>query len=359
MADKYGPLFTIKLGVHRALVVSSWEVAKECLTTNDKSFAIRPKALGPEIMGYNAMFGFIPYGPYWRQVRKLTTLHILSNHKLELLKHARESEVKMATKLIFDMWEQNKGVSNKVLVEMKRCSSISEVVGLNVARNAERSGTGTRYGYAGLFLGGTDATTVTLTWALAYLLLNNPKVLKKAQLELDHHVGKERQVNDSDVKNLIYLQDIIKETLRLDPAGALPAPHESSEDCTVRNYYVTAGTRLLINISKIQRDPNVWLDPCQFQPERFLTTHKNVDVRGQSFELIPFGSGRRICPGISLALQVIHLTLAHLQHGFEITAPSDEPVDMDESSGMTNMKTTSLEALLTPRLHPKLYDNVD
>ncbi|PRQ58478.1 putative cytochrome P450 [Rosa chinensis] len=121
MADKYGPLFTIKLGVHRALVVSSWDVAKECLTTNDKAFANRPKALGPEIMGYDyAMFGFSPYGPYWRQVRKINMLHILSNHKLELLKHVRESEVKVSNKHIFDMWERNKGVSNKVLVDMKR-----------------------------------------------------------------------------------------------------------------------------------------------------------------------------------------------------------------------------------------------
>ncbi|KAL6131488.1 hypothetical protein ACLB2K_069863 [Fragaria x ananassa] len=78
----------------------------------------------------------------------------------------------------------------------------------------------------------------------------------------------------------------------------------------------------------MHRDPNVWVDPCLFQPERFLTTHKHVDVRGQSFELTPFGSGRRICPGISLALQVTQLTLAHLLYAFDITPPSDEPGDM-------------------------------
>ncbi|XP_004308852.1 PREDICTED: cytochrome P450 82A3-like [Fragaria vesca subsp. vesca] len=470
MADKYGPLFTIKLGVHRALIVSSWDVAKECLTINDKAFANRPKALCAEILGYDyALFGFSPYGPYWRQVRKIATLHILSNHKLELLKHVRESEMKLSTKLIFDMWEKNKGVSNKVLVEMKRwfgdlTSNVMfrMVVGKRffVANSAQENEENERFrkelrefsrlggefvisdavpylrwldlgGYekamkktakeldgalqkwldehkhnlhgrstnsvkhvngendfmdmmlavldddycmeefAGsrtadtilkatclaVLLGGTDTTTVTLTWALS-LLLNNPEVLKKAQLELDNHVGRERQVNESDVKNLVYLQAIVKETLRLYPAGPLSVPHESREDCTIGDYHVSSGTRLLINLSKMQRDPDVWDDPCRFQPERFLTTHKNVDVRGQSFELTPFGSGRRMCPGISLALQVTQLTLAHLLHGFEITTPSDEPVDMGERSGIANMKATPLEVLLTPSLHPKLYDNV-
>ncbi|XP_062001485.1 cytochrome P450 CYP82D47-like [Rosa rugosa] len=466
MADKYGPLFTIKLGVHRALVVSSWDVAKECLTTNDKAFANRPKALYSEIMGYDyAMFGLGPYGPYWRQVRKITTLHILSNHKLELLKHVRESEVKVSTKHIFDMWERNKGVSNKVLVDLKRWFADltlnvmfrmvigKRLLGATTAQEKEENesfqkGLREFFIFGGQFvisdavpylrwldlggyekamkktakeldgaaqkwleehkhkrntnsvqhncepdfmdmmlsvhdddsteefagsitadtinkatclavlLAGTDTSSVTLTWALC-LLLNNPEVLKKAQLELDSHVGRERQVNESDVKNLVYLQAIIKETLRLYPAAPLLLPHESREDCTIGNYHVSSGTRLLINLSKLQRDPNVWLDPCLFHPERFLTTHKNVDVRGQSFEFIPFGSGRRICPGISLALHVTQLALAHLIHGFEIATPSDEPVDIGESSGLTNMKTTPLEVLLNPRLHPKLYENVD
>ncbi|KAL6131089.1 hypothetical protein ACLB2K_069467 [Fragaria x ananassa] len=464
MADKYGPIFTIKLGVHRALVLSSWELAKECLTTNDKAFANRPKALSGEILGYDyAVFGFSPYGSYWRQVRKMATLHILSNNKLELLRHVRESVVKVSTKQIFDMWERNKGVSNKVSLDMKRWFGVltskimfrmvvgKKFLGANSAQENEenesfrkalrelltlagefvisdavpyvrwldlggyekamkktakeldgalqrwleehkqkRSGNSMQHvngdfmdmmlsvldddcvqEFGGsvtadtilkatcltVFLGGTDTTSVTLTWALS-VLLNNPEVLKKAQLELDNHVGRERLVNESDVKNLVYLQAIIKETLRLYPPSPLSLPHESSEDCTVGNYHVSSGTRLIINLSKIQRDPNVWLDPCLFQPERFLTTHKNVDVRGQSFELTPFGTGRRICPGISLALQVTQLTLAHLLHEFEITAPSDEPVDMSESSGITNIKTTPLEVLLTPRLHPKLDENV-
>jgi cytochrome P450 len=81
-------------------------------------------------------------------------------------------------------------------------------------------------------------------------------------------------------------------------------PHESMEDCTLVGYHVPAGTRLLVNLPKLHHDPHVWVDPTEFRLERFLTTHKGVDVRGQHFELIPFGSGRRMCPGISFALQV-------------------------------------------------------
>ncbi|CAL9002025.1 unnamed protein product [Prunus brigantina] len=469
MADKYGPIFTIKLGVHRALVVSNWETAKEFFTTNDQNFATRPKFLAAEIMGYDyAMFGFSPYGPYWRQMRKIATVELLSNHRLELLKRVREYEIQACTKHIYDLWEENRGGSEKVLVEMnrwfgdvtlnvmfrmvvgkrflgaktkqeeeenERCRKglrdffklggefvISDALpflrwldlggfekamkktskDLDVAlqgwleeHKQKRSNCGNakaehdfmdmmlsvfdeikaedipaststsadtinKATCLALILGGTDTTTVTLTWALS-LLLNNREALRKAQHELDKHVGRERQVKETDVKNLVYLQAIVKETMRLYPAAPLSVPHECMEDCTVANYHVKAGTRLLVNLSKIQRDPNVWVDPDQFQPERFLTTHKDFDVRGQNFEFMPFGSGRRICPGISLALQVVQLTLAHLLHGFEIATPSgsDEPIDMGETLGITNMKATPVEVLLTPRLRAHLYECVD
>ncbi|GAV87883.1 LOW QUALITY PROTEIN: p450 domain-containing protein, partial [Cephalotus follicularis] len=205
-----------------------------------------------------------------------------------------------------------------------------------------------------LMLGASDTTSAILTWGLS-LLLNNRHALKKVQEEIDTHIGKERQVKESDIKNLIYLQAIIKETIRLYPGAPLSLPHESMEDCTVSGYHVPAGTRLLVNLWKIQRDPRVWTDPCEFQPERFLTTYKNIDVRGQNFELIPFGAGRRMCPGISFALQVLQLTLASLLHGFEITTLSDEPVDMAERVGLTSLKATPLKVLLTPRLPTDLY----
>ncbi|KAK1555285.1 hypothetical protein Q3G72_024458 [Acer saccharum] len=119
MADKYGSIFTIKMGIHRTLILSNWEIAKECFTTNDKAFCNRPKALSSEILAYNyAVFGLSPYGPYWRQLRKIVTLQILSNHQLEMFKHVRESEVKLSIKEIYDLCLTSS--ADKILVEMKK-----------------------------------------------------------------------------------------------------------------------------------------------------------------------------------------------------------------------------------------------
>lgn len=120
MADEYGPIFTIRMGVHKALVISSWETAKEFLTTNDKVFANRPKGIAAEILTYNyAMIAFSPYGGYWRQVRKIATLELLSNHRLEMLSHVRASEVTTAVKEIYELWAKNYN-NIGVEVEMKK-----------------------------------------------------------------------------------------------------------------------------------------------------------------------------------------------------------------------------------------------
>ncbi|KAG2666508.1 hypothetical protein I3760_15G064800 [Carya illinoinensis] len=457
MADKYGPIFTIRLGVHKAIVVSNSEIAKECFTTKDKVFANRPKAMAVELMGYNyALFAFSPYGSYWRQVRRITTLELLSNQRLEMFKHIRESEVNTAIKETYKLLVNN---NKHVLVDMNRwfdkitlnmvfrmvvgkrfawaatededevndlgyqktLKDISMLIGKfvvsdalpylrwldlggdkramkKVAReidhvlkglleehkqrnlssevknapqdfmdvllsivtdNTEISNfdadTITKATCLNLILGGTDTTAVTMTWALS-LLLNNREALKKVQQELDVQVGKARQVKDSDIQNLAYLQAVIKETMRLYPAGPLGVPHESSEDCTLAGYHVPAGTRLLVNLSKIHRDPNLWQDPTEFHPERFLTTHKDINIRGQNFELMPFGSGRRVCPGMSLGLQLIQLTLATFLHAFDISTPSAESVDMVEKAGIASIKATPLEIHLTPRLLEQVYD---
>ena len=114
-----------------------------------------------------------------------------------------------------------------------------------------------------LILAATDTTTVTLTWALS-LLLNNREALKKAKQELDIQVGRERQVKELDVKNLEYLQAILKETMRLYPAGPLLVPHESLDGCTLVGYNIPIGTRLLVNVPKLHRDPSVWVNPTEF-----------------------------------------------------------------------------------------------
>ncbi|GKD60420.1 cytochrome P450 CYP82D47-like protein [Tanacetum coccineum] len=109
----------------------------------------------------------------------------------------------------------------------------------------------------------------------------------------------DRIVEESDLENLLYMKAIIKEPMRLYLAAPLSIPHESTEDCIINGYTIPKGTRMLVNVLKIQHDPHIWTDPFEFQPERFLTSEKEIDVKGQHFELIPFGSGRRMCPVIS------------------------------------------------------------
>ncbi|KAI7746939.1 hypothetical protein M8C21_020668 [Ambrosia artemisiifolia] len=431
MVDIYGPIFTIKLGVHQVVVVSSGEVAKECLTTNDKVFASRPKSKAVEIMAYNyAMFGLAPYGEYWREVRKIVMLEILSQRRVEMLGHVRVSEVRASMKDIYEAWLMNKDSEGSGMVKVDMKQWFGSLV-LNVlvriisgARFQHNDEEGVRLqnvvrkffellgafvvsdfipftngfdlgGYekemkmAGkemdniiegltdfssprcdfpgydhdtvikatclaMITAGSDTTSVTLTWALS-LLLNHPNILKTTQDEIDEHVGRDRLVEESDIKNLVYLDAIIKETLRLYPAGPLSLPHESMEDCVVSGYNIPKGTRLLVNLWKIHRDPNIWSDPYEFKPERFLTSQKDIDPKGNHFELIPFSSGRRICPGVFFALQVLPLALATVIQQFVISKPSNEPIDMSESSGLTTSKATPLEVLIAPRLSDKMY----
>nr|POE57999.1 cytochrome p450 82a3 [Quercus suber] len=121
MADKYGPLFTIKLGLHPALVLSCWEMAKECFTTNDLAVSSRPKLVAIKHLCYNyAMFGFAPHGPYWRELRKITTLELLSNHRLKMLSHIRVSEVENDIKDLYKLWIKKKNRSGLILVELKQ-----------------------------------------------------------------------------------------------------------------------------------------------------------------------------------------------------------------------------------------------
>ncbi|CAK9171739.1 unnamed protein product [Ilex paraguariensis] len=121
LPDKYGPVFSIRLGVHRALIVNTWEIAKECFTINDRVISVRPRAIALEHLTYNyAMFGFSPYGEYWRELRKIATLQLLSNHRLAMLNSVIESEVKVSIKGVYDLCVKNKNDSKKTVLEMKK-----------------------------------------------------------------------------------------------------------------------------------------------------------------------------------------------------------------------------------------------
>lgn len=198
-----------------------------------------------------------------------------------------------------------------------------------------------------LMLAGSDTTSTTLTWILA-ILLNNRHTVTRAQEEVDLHVGRDTRVEASHIKNLVYLQAIVKETLRLYPPGPLLVPHEAREDCYIQGYYIPKGTRVLANVWKLHRDPSIWPEPEKFSPERFINDQKELD-ESHHFEYLPFGSGRRACPGSTFATQVSIVTLARLLQGFDLDVPVDEPIDMREGLGITLPKLTPLQVRLTPR----------
>lgn len=121
LADKYGEAFTIKMGSKKVLILSSWEMARECFTVHDRVFSSRPTVTASKLLGYNCvMFGFAPYGPYWREVRKIVTIELLSNHRLEKLKHMRITELEVAVNELYYSWSSQGSPENGVSVDMKQ-----------------------------------------------------------------------------------------------------------------------------------------------------------------------------------------------------------------------------------------------
>ena len=167
--------------------------------------------------------------------------------------------------------------------------------------------------------GGTETVASAIEWAMAEMM-RSPEDLKKVQQELSNVVGLERRVEESDFEKLTYLKCALKETLRLHP----PIPlllHETAEDAEVSGYYIPKKSRVMINAWAIGRDKNYWDDPETFKPSRFLKEDA-PDFKGSNFEFIPFGSGRRSCPGMQLGLYTLELAVAHLCHCFTWELPA-------------------------------------
>ena len=183
---------------------------------------------------------------------------------------------------------------------------------------------------------GTNTSSVTIEWALS-LLLNHPEVLEKARAELDAQVGIDRLVDEHDLSNLPYLHNIILETLQLYPAAPMLVPHESSDDYKIGGYNIPRGTILLVNAWAVHRDPNVWDDPTSFKPERF------EGLQVQPSKLIPFGMGRRSCPGSGLAQRVVGLALGSLIQSFDWKRIGEEEIDLTEGTGVSMPKAKPLE----------------
>ena len=196
-----------------------------------------------------------------------------------------------------------------------------------------------------LFVAGTDTTSSTLEWAMAELL-HNPEKLLKARVELLQTIGKDKQVKESDITRLPFLQAVVKETFRLHPVVPFLIPHRVEEDRDIDGLTVPKNAQVLVNAWAIGRDPNIWENPNSFVPERFLEL--DMDVKGQNFELIPFGAGRRICPGLPLATRMVHLMLASLIHSCDWKLEdgiTPENMNMEDRFGITLQKAQPLKAI--------------
>ncbi|CAN6361589.1 unnamed protein product [Urochloa humidicola] len=198
-----------------------------------------------------------------------------------------------------------------------------------------------------LLQGGTDTSSSTIEWAMA-LLISNPNTLKRAAAEIHSIVGTSRLLQESDLAGLPYLRCVITETLRLKPPAPCHVPHEVTQDCVIAGGYpVARGTMVLVDVYSMQRDPNMWEEPERFMPERFMDGKTDGESRRW---MMPFGMGRRGCPGEGLALRTVGLALGVMVQCFEWEPVGGKEVDMREAeTGVTMPMEVPLVAACRPR----------
>ncbi|OIW12135.1 hypothetical protein TanjilG_02356 [Lupinus angustifolius] len=453
ISSRYGPLVYLLFGSKPCVLVSSPEMARQCLKTHETCFLNRPKRTNVDYITYgSADFVLAPYGPYWRFMKKLCMSELLGVRILQQHLPIRAEEIKLFMKSVMkkaDLREEvNVGeevamLSNNIITRMalrRRCYDVegeghqlvelvkemAELGGkfnlgdmLWFVKKLDLQGFGKRLesvrskydaimerimkehedarkkreeeeemGRKGdqsvkdlldilldiyadesseikltrenikafimnIFGAGTETSAYTIEWALAELI-NHPNIMAKARLEIHSVVGKSRIVEESDIPNLPYVQSIIKETMRIHPTGPLIV-RQSTEDCNIDGYCIPARTTLFVNVWAIGRDTNNWNDPLEFQPERFLNKEGvSPYLKGQNFELLSFGAGRRSCPGASLALHIIHTALAGMIQCFEwkVGKEGNETVDMEEGPGMALPRAHPLLCIPHARIHP-------
>ncbi|KAL3694106.1 hypothetical protein R1sor_007757 [Riccia sorocarpa] len=203
---------------------------------------------------------------------------------------------------------------------------------------------------------GSVTTSATIEWAMTHLL-KNPSCMNKCVEEMDAIVGLERCVEDSDIPNLPYLRAVVKETFRLTPAAPVLLPRATTAHSKIGEFDIPADTTVAFNVWAMGRNPEIWPSPLQFDPERFLGS--DIDVKGQHFQLLPFGAGTRCCPAIEVSMSMVHFTLARLIQSFTwslIGKMTPELLDLSEMPGLVIRKRKHLELCATPRLSPACFD---
>ncbi|XP_058742873.1 cytochrome P450 71D10-like [Vicia villosa] len=420
LAEKYGPLMHLKLGQVPYIIVSSPEMAKEILKTHDLSFCDRPNLMLSTIFSYNARdIGFSAYGEYWRQLRKICIVELLSAKRVESFRSIREEECSILMKSISASESSVVNLTEMILsitcgITMRAAfgkksrhrqvfkSTINKTVSLlgefcisdlypsfKILERVSRSKTkmenfhreldiilqdilndhkhchakenkyedlvdvllkiqqenddsqhpltdeSIKVVILDMFAAGTRTSSRVLLWGMSEMV-KNPKVMEAAQAEVRRVFDKKGYVDETDMHQLVYLKSVVKETLRLHPPTPLLIPRECREKCQINGYDIPAKTRVAVNVWAIGRDPKYWAEAESFKPERFL--NNTIDFKGTDFEYLPFGAGRRMCPGIAFGIPNVELPLANLLYHFDWKLPNglkNEELDMAESSGLT------------------------
>ncbi|OAE25045.1 hypothetical protein AXG93_1939s1020 [Marchantia polymorpha subsp. ruderalis] len=435
MAEKYGSIMWLDVGALSVVVVSSPDMAREILKTQDHIFASRPSGLTIEyVFGQGQDLLFCPLNDHLRRVRKFFSSQLLSLQRIDSFKDLRRDTLFKTMAKAYEEGHANRYINfsdvmhelfittttamvfrrgagahiqdfTEILMEMSNSEwfSIGDIFPLlkpldldgqvkrlkmagekssklmdSIIDNRLKEKTKSmsyeeedfldvllttsgftrdqvKYLILDIVAAGTDTTSGTIVWGMTELL-RHPNIMERLQSELDDVIGKERMVEEADLRNLEYLQAVVKETLRLHPPAMLGVPHSSTEATKVAGYDIPANTWVIVNIHAISTDPKVWENPLKFDPSRFLNSR--IDVRGQHYEVLPFSSGRRLCPGMNLGLVSVAYTLAQLVHACSISLPeglTPLDVDVEETFGLTVRKRNPLNLLLTRRLPSDVY----
>nr|AMZ03380.1 cytochrome P450 CYP71D378 [Plectranthus barbatus] len=425
LSKKHGPVMHLQLGEVPAVVISSREATKEVLKVQDPACADRPESIASKILWYGYTdIAFSAYNDYWRQMRKICIVELLSTKNVKSFGYIRQEEashlisslqsssgqaVDLTEKIftfnstitcraafgkvmttdrqalidlfkeavamaggfeladLFPSWKalhllswnkykllRMRGKLDSILdriVDEHKLKENGEFGGediVDVLLRVQRTGElkfpistdNIKAVIFDMFVAGTETSSTTAVWAMSELI-KNPGAMEKVQAEIREAVKGKATVEESDIEKLKYMKLVIKETFRLHPPIPL-LPRQSKEECKAGGYSIPVKTKVMLNLWSMGRDPLYWDEPQVFRPERFDNSPK--DFIGNDFEFIPFGAGRRICPGLNFGLANIELPLAKLLYHFDwkMGKGVNRDLDMSEGEGLTVSRKTPL-----------------
>ncbi|KAJ0983437.1 hypothetical protein J5N97_011692 [Dioscorea zingiberensis] len=328
LSQKYGPLMYLQLGQAPAIVVSSSEIAREVMRTHDLASCNRPSLFSSTKLSYGCSdVAFISYGDQWRELRKICMVELFGTKNNSYLHSLRGG-----------------GVINDHLHQSMHSHGQDEDIVHTLLRLKKETGHLTDENIKGIlmniFVAGSDTSSASVEWAMTELM-RNQQAMKKAQDEVRNVIGRKEKVEESDLQHLQYLKWVVKETMRLHPPAPLLVDRETMQHFKINGYDIPPKTRVIINAWGIGREDSSWENPQEFNPERFMDS--SIDMKGHDFQLIPFGAGRRICPGMNLGIQTVELALANLLYSFDWRLPDgSQDINMDETPGVTVHKKSPL-----------------